>query len=190
MKKYNLLISLLAATFISGNLFAQTPEEQKAYAEFMTPGPTQQMMAKSAGTWTGTVTMWAPDNATAPTTSTMETTNTMILGGRYLQSSNKGTMMGQPFEGIAVMGYDNSKKVFVSSWVDNMGTGMIYMEGTLDAATNTMKLSGKNTDPLTGKDVPIREVMKFVDDNHQVLEMYFTDKGKEFKGLEIKYVRK
>lgn len=189
MKKYSLFTSLLAVIFISGNLIAQTPEEQKAYMEYMTPGPTQQMMAKSAGTWTGTVTMWTPENAT-PSTSTMETTNTMILGGRYLQSTNKGTMMGQPFEGIGVTGYDNSKKVFVSSWVDNMGTGMIFMEGTWDAATNSMKLSGKNTDPVTGKDVPIREEMKFVDDNHQELVMYFTEKGKEFKGMEIKYVRK
>jgi Protein of unknown function (DUF1579) len=189
MKKYTLFTSLLAVIFISGKLVAQTTEEQKAYVAFMTPGPTQQMIAKSAGTWTGTVTMWTPENAT-PTTSTMEATNTMILGGRYLQSSNKGTMMGQPFEGIGVTGYDNSKKVFVSSWVDNMGTGMIFMEGTWDASTNSMLLSGKNTDPLTGKDVPIREIMKFVDDNHQELVIYFTEKGKEFKGMEIKYVRK
>ena len=189
MKKYIRLTSLLAVVFISGNLVAQTSEEQKAYMEYMTPGPTQQMMAKSAGNWTGTVTMWMPDNPT-PSTSTLETTNSMILGGRYLQAVHKGTMMGQPFEGIGVTGYDNSKKVFVSSWVDNMGTGMIYMEGTWDAATHSMKLSGKNTDPVTGKDVPIREEMKFVDDNHQELVMYFTEKGKEFKGMEIKYVRK
>jgi len=189
MKKYIRLTCLLAAIFISGNLIAQTPEEQKAYAEYMTPGPTQQMIAKSAGNWTGTVTMWSPENAPMAT-STLETTNAMILGGRYLQATHKGTMMGQPFEGIGVTGFDNSKKVFVSSWVDNMGTGMIYMEGSWDAATNSIKLSGKNTDPITGKDVPIREVLKFVDDNHQELVMYFTEKGKEFKGMEIKYVRK
>jgi hypothetical protein len=54
MKKYTLFTSLLAVIFISGNLVAQTTEEQKAYVAFMTPGPTQQMIAKSAGTWTGT----------------------------------------------------------------------------------------------------------------------------------------
>jgi hypothetical protein len=189
MKKNISLFSLLAAVLISGKLSAQTPEESKAYAEYMTPGPTQQMMAKSAGTWTGTVTMWAKEGA-IPTTTVREATNTMILGGRYLQSLNKGSMMGMPFEGIGITGYDNSKKVFASSWIDNMGTGMIFMEGTWDAATNSMKLSGMATDPLTGKDAPIRETLKFVDDNHQVMEMYFTDKGKEFKGMEIMYTKK
>jgi hypothetical protein len=189
MKKNICLFSLLATVLISGKLSAQMPEESKAFTEYMTPGPTQQMMAKSAGTWTGTVTMWAQEGAT-PTTSTMETTNTMILGGRYLQSMNKGTMMGMPFEGIGVTGYDNSKKAFASSWIDNMGTGMIFMEGSWDVATNSMKLSGKATDPMTGKDAPIREILKFVDDNHQVLEMYFTEKGKEFKGMEIMYTKK
>jgi hypothetical protein len=120
----------------------------------------------------------------------METTNEMILGGRYLQGTHKGTMMGMPFEGIGTNGYDNSKKIFVSSWVDNMGTGMIYMEGTWDAATNSVTLVGKTTDPLTKKDIPTREIWKFVDDNHQELEMYFMENGKEFKGMEIKYVRK
>ena len=189
MKKHIRLASLLVMTFAFTKLSAQTPEESKAFMEYMTPGPIQQMMAKSAGTWTGEVTMWTQEGAT-PSTSTMETINTMILGGRYLQSLNKGSMMGMPFEGIGTTGYDNSKKVFASSWIDNMGTGIIFMEGSWDASTNSMKLSGKSTDPLTGKDAPIREVLKFVDDNHQVMEMYFTDKGKEFKGMEIKYTRK
>lgn len=56
----------------------------------------------------------------------------MILGGRYQQSMHTGSFNGMPFEGISLVGYDNTKKVFMSSWADNMGTGSMYMEGTWD----------------------------------------------------------
>ena len=181
MKKYASLFSLLAGILISVNLSAQTQEEMKAFTDYMTPGPIQQMMAKSAGTWTGVVTMWMQPGA-PPTTSTLETTNEMILGGRYLKGTHKGTMMGMPFEGIGTTGYDNSKKIFLNSWIDNMGTGILYMEGSWDAATKSINLSGKSTDPVTGKDIPTREVWKFVDDTHQELEMYFTEKRKRIQG--------
>jgi len=189
MKKFANLFSLFTGILISVNLTAQTQEEMKAFTNYITPGPIQQMMAKSAGDWTGTVTMWMQPGA-PPTTSTLETTNEMVLGGRYLKGTHKGTMMGMPFEGIGTTGYDNSKKIFVNSWIDNMGTGILYMEGSWDDATKSINLNGKSTDPLTGKDIPTREVWKFVDDTHQELEMYFTEKGKEFKGMEIKFTKK
>jgi Protein of unknown function (DUF1579) len=189
MKKYVSLFGLLAGILISSNLSAQSQEEMKAFMDYMTPGPIQQMMAKSAGAWTGIVTMWMQPGA-SPTNSNLETTNEMILGGRYLKGTHKGTMMGMPFEGIGTTGYDNSKKIFVSSWIDNTGTGILYMEGSWDATTKSINLSGKSTDPLTGKDIPTREVWKFVDDTHQELEMFFTEKGKEFKGMEIMFTKK
>jgi Protein of unknown function (DUF1579) len=189
MKKINFLFILLAGILFSASLSAQSQEDMKAFMNYMTPGPIQQMMAKSVGAWSGAVTMWMQPGA-PPTTSTLETNNEMILGGRYLQGLHKGSMMGMPFEGIGTTGYDNAKKIFVSSWVDNMGTGIVYMEGNWDENAKAINLSGKSTDPLTGKDIPTREVWKFVDDTHQVLEMYFTEKGQEFKGMEIAYTKK
>jgi hypothetical protein len=147
------------------------------------------MMAKSAGTWTGVVTYWMQPGAN-PTTATAEATNQMILGGRYLQTRNTGNMMGMPFEGIGVTGYDNAKKVFVSSWVDNMGTGILYMEGTMDDQHKSITYTGKAVDPVTKVDQPFRQVLKFIDDNTQELEMYITVKGQEYKAMDIKYTRK
>ncbi|HEY2649746.1 MAG TPA: DUF1579 domain-containing protein [Puia sp.] len=189
MKKMNFLITLISVLLISANLSAQSQEDMKAFMNYMTPGPIQQMMAKSAGSWTGVVTMWMQPGA-PPTTSTLETNNEMILGGRYLQGMHKGTMMGMPFEGMGTTGYDNARKIFVSSWVDNMGTGLLYMEGSWNENTKSITMTGKSTDPLTGKDIPTREIWKFVDDTHQVLEMYFTEKGQEFKGMEIAFTKK
>jgi hypothetical protein len=41
------------------------------------------------------------------------------------------------FKGMGMDGYDNVKQKFVSSWGDNMGTGIILLEGDYDPATKT-----------------------------------------------------
>jgi hypothetical protein len=121
-----------------------------------------------------------------PTTSTAEAKNEMILGGRYLQATNSGNFAGMPFEGIGITGYDNAKKVFVSTWIDNMGTGIMYLTGTWDAATKTINYNGSMVDPVSGKDIPVKEKVQIIDDKHQVMEMYSLAGGKEFKTMEIK----
>jgi len=185
-----LTIALLSCALLCSArcAIAQTDAEMKAMMAYSTPGEIHQMMAKSAGTWKTDITMWMQPGA-PPVTSTGETTNEMILGGRYLQSKNKGTFMGAPFEGIGMMGYDNAKKMFVNSWVDNMGTGMMYLTGTWDPTTKSINLTGSMVDPMAGGDVKVREVYKMVDDNTQTMEMYSIANGKEFKNMEIKYTK-
>jgi hypothetical protein len=54
-----------------------------------------------------------------------------------------------------------------------------------------MNLSGTQTDPMSGKDMKVRETFKIVDDNHQVMEMYMSPQGmNEFKSMEIKFTKK
>jgi hypothetical protein len=114
----------------------------------------------------------------------------MLLGGRFQQSKHTGNMMGMPFEGISTTGYDNAKKTIVSTWIDNMGTGIMYMQGTYDQASKTINLSGTAVDPMTGNDMKVREVFKWIDDNTQQMEMFMTQNGQEFKTMEIKLTRK
>jgi hypothetical protein len=186
-------MTLLAfATFtVATTTFAQFDSAATArWINYMTPGKEHRWLAESNGTWTGEVTMWmAP--GTEPMKSTSTTTNTMILGGRYQQSSHKGNFMGQPFEGQSTLAYDNLKKVFISTWIDNMGTGMMIGEGPWDEKTKSVTIKGKMMDPMSGKECQFREVFKIVDKDHQVLEMYAPDAatGKEFKTMEIKYTR-
>jgi hypothetical protein len=72
-----------------------------------------------------------------------------------------------------------------------MGTGMMTLTGTWDAATKSVTLKGTMVDPGSGKDLPIREVWKLVDDTHQTMEMYTSvGAGAEFKMMEIKYTKK
>jgi len=115
----------------------------------------------------------------------------MILGGRFQQSEHSGCFGGMPFEGLSLVGYDNTKKVFVSTWMDNMGTMVMHLEGPWNPATKTISLSGLCTSPLDGKQVKMREVFTYVDDNTQRMTMYGPDMtGKEFKTMEIVFKRK
>lgn len=168
---------------------AQTDDDMKAMMAYSTPGDIHKMLAKSVGNWTADISMWmAPGGS--PMKSTGEMKNEMILGGRYLKGTNTGNFMGQPFEGIGITAYDNAKKMFINTWIDNMGTGVMTLSGTWDASTNSVNLSGTMVDPASGKDVPVREVLKMTDDNHQTLEMFANMGGKEFKTMEIQFTRK
>ncbi len=112
------------------------------------------------------------------------------MGGRYLQEDFKGTMMGGPFEGMGITGFDNLKKAYVGSWVDNMGTGVTTSEGTYDAAKKTITCTSQCPDAMMTKYVPDRMVTTLVDANTHKMEMYGPDKsGKEFRCMEITYTR-
>lgn len=156
----------------------------KAWMDFATPGDMHKWMAKTNGTWEGEVSSWmAPD--APPTKSKSINVQSSAMGGRYVIGKYSGTMMGQPFEGMSTMGYDNARKMFVSTWMDNMGTGIVHMSGTYNEATKTLNLKGHQTDPMTGKDSDIREEMTMLDDISYRMTMYGAGMdGKEMKFME------
>lgn len=112
------------------------------------------------------------------------------MGGRYQLSKTKGEMMGMPFEGMSLVGYDNAKKTFSSVWIDNFGTGITTMEGAWDDPTKSITFTGKMVDPGTGKEIWTKQVIKFIDNDTQQMEMFDKKNGTETKTLEIKFTRK
>jgi len=163
--------------------------QQKAWNEYMTPGWAHEMMAAHEGEWKVVTTFWM-DPSAPPQTMEGTAKSEMILGGRYLKSTHSGTMMGMPFNGLSLEGYDNAKKEFTSIWIDNMGTGTSISTGSYDKATNTITYIGNVYDPMQGKDVKIRETVKIIDKDHYTIEMYNELDGKEFKSMEIAFERK
>jgi hypothetical protein len=160
----------------------------KAWQEAMTVSDNHKMLAKTNGTWTGEVTMWMAEGAPAQTSASTSVTES-IYDGLYSQTKHSGDMMGMPFQGTSIMGYDNMKKEFFSTWIDNMGSGVMVMTGQMTG--KTINLSG-NVRCMNGQDAPMREVFTMVDDDHMTMEMYGPDPatGKEYKNMEIKYTRK
>ena len=165
--------------------------EMKAWMEYATPGEAHKMLSSLNGTWNGDVTMWMSADA-PPMKSTSSITNKMVMDGRYQVSDYKGDMMGMPFVGMSTTGYDNTKKHFVSTWIDNMGTGVLKMEGNWDEGSKTLSLDGKMNNPANNKECDMKESLKIIDANTHVMEMWGTDSktGKLYKNMEVKYTRK
>lgn len=164
---------------------------QKAWEAYMTPSDVHKKLAKDNGTWDEETTMWMSPEDTKPTKNKMVAVSKMILGGRYQETRHTGNFMGQPFEGISTVGYDNASKKMVSSWVDNMGTGIMYMSGDYDGNSKTVEYKGQVTDPLTGKVKASRELFTMVDDDTRKMEMFdVTPEGKEYKSMEITMKRR
>lgn len=162
----------------------------KNWEAYMTPGDPHKMMASWSGTWEGESTMWMAPGA-PPQVTKGSATNKMAMGGRYQVSNHKGMMMGQPFEGMSILAYDNNTKTYKNTWIDNMGTGLMVMEGTWDDAAKTMSLKGKCQDPMTKREMELREVYKVIDEKNHVMEMYGPGPdGKEFKMMELKMTKK
>jgi len=186
MKKLFLLLVIFG--IYSSYSFAQD-DEMKKWMEYMTPGKEHKQMASQNGEWIVNTKMWmSPTDE--PTISDGTATSEMLLDGRYQKFTNKGVIMGMPFEGISITGFDNAKKMYINTWIDNMGTGMMISEGTYDEATKTINMKGKYFDPMTMKDTDFRETLKLIDDKSMYMEMFYMKDGKEFKSMEIKYTKK
>ena len=190
MKNFQHLICLAAFCFILTNARAQNQNDQamKPWIDYMTPGDQQKMLAKSAGDWKGDVsTMMNPSQP--PMKSQAAVHNEMIMGGRYLSVHYTGNMMGMPFDGMGTIAYDNGEKKYTQTWIDNMGTGIMYMEGWPAADGKSIEFKGKGYDPMQGKEVTMRQVMTFNSDNDQTLESYTDMNGKEMKTMTIHLTR-
>ena len=187
MNKLIPTILCCCALFTTGIVMGQNGDmdaQMKAWTAYMTPGNEHKQMEKSVGDWKVVTKMWM-DPSQPPTTTEARAKNEMIMGGRYLMGSYKGEMMGMPFEGYSMTGYDNAAKKYVSTWVDNMGTGIMYLEGKWRDDIKGIEFRGNAVDPMTGKDMKVREVLMFKDDKTQMMEMYMEDKGKEMKTMEL-----
>jgi hypothetical protein len=170
----------------SAGAMPEMTAEQKAgmekWQKYMTPGEAHANFAKDNGAWQEELTFWEGGQESKATAKVEMNT---ILGGRYQTSVHTGDMMGMPFEGHGTVGYDNILKKYQSTWIDNMTTGTMYMEGTFDAKTNTLTMTGKCVDPGTGMVENQRHVLKFEGDSKRTMTFYKTQKGKG----EIKYMQ-
>ena len=185
----------VAAVALAADAPPQMSAEQKAMMDKMmkaaTPGAPHAMLAKLAGEWSCTV-KYQMDPSQPWQESQSTATITSLMDGRYIQESDAGQMGGMPFTGMGVYGYDNVSGKYVSTWIDNMGTGIETSVGTADASGKVITWIATMNDPVTGKPKKSRMVTTMVDDNHHTLEMFSTPPGatKEAKMMSIDYVRK
>ncbi|MFZ2168316.1 MAG: DUF1579 domain-containing protein [Methylococcaceae bacterium] len=159
------------------------------YTKLATPGEPHKLFASLAGNWTTKTREWMDPNK-PPLESVGSAEMKVLLDGRFLQQDVTGQMMGQPFSGLEIIGYDNLLKRYVTSWMSTMSTGIFIMEGTASADGKTITLKGQHPEPGGGH-MTHRAVWKIIDHNNQTFDMYGAHHGgKEMKMMEITYTRK
>jgi hypothetical protein len=157
-----------------------------------------KLLADSLGTWSYTVKMWMNgDSNSKPDISKGTATRKAMMDGRYVVMDVTGKMdmpgpdgktKSMTFKGHGIEGYDNVKKKFVGTWMDNMGTGIMMSEGDYDPATKTFTYNSE-MEPMPGMKTAVREVLKMTDKDHMTFEWYENRGGQEAKTMEIDYTR-
>jgi Protein of unknown function (DUF1579) len=159
-------------------------------AKYGAPGPEHKTLEPLVGTWNTTIKFWM-----APGQGPLESQGTVkrkwILGNRFVEEHYDGKAFDKPFKGLGLMGYDRFKKKYLSVWLDSMSTAIMTTQGTYEAANKTFTFTGEENDAFTGGVLKTRDVLKIVDQNKHVFEMYRQGKqGPEYKMMEISCTRK
>ena len=158
--------------------------QMKAWQAYATPGEPHKLMSDETGNWNCEMTFWyEPDAKPEKASSTANVK--MILGGRYQETNFQGKIMGQPFEGKSTLAYNNASKEYTTTFIDNMGTGMMVAVGKYDEKAKSMELKGDVVNPVSGKKTPYREIYTIVDATTRKMEMFDVKNGKEYKSMEI-----
>lgn len=173
---------------------AGTPSDEQtaimeAYQRAATPGPQHAVLVKMAGEFTLTLKMFNEPGA-EPEVSTGTSSRRMILGGRYLEETVHASVMGQPFEGRGLTGYDNVTRSWWGSWIDTMSTGIMITGGDWDEETGVGTFEGEFNDPVTGELQSSRSVIRRLPNGDELMEMYMTTAIGEVKSMEILYQRR
>ncbi|MFI4969998.1 MAG: DUF1579 domain-containing protein [Lysobacterales bacterium] len=151
--------------------------------------PEHKQLEYFVGDWKTTTTMWMDPKA-PPQKSEGKAHAMAKFGGRYVEMTYEGEMMGQKFSGEGVFGYDNLGGKFFNTWMDSMSTGFWLAYGSYDKATNSYTFQGKMDDAIApGTKVAVREVVHVVDPGHYQFDWYETHKGKEAKTMQIEYTK-
>ncbi|MDZ4806117.1 MAG: DUF1579 domain-containing protein [Candidatus Eisenbacteria bacterium] len=200
MKFKKMLMVLMAVAMVAGTTLparatddkmAMDPDAMmKEWAKMNGPSDGHKIFDKYVGKWTATTKMWM-DPAAPPSEEMGGMAEfSMMMGGRFLSQKFTSSMMGMPFEGFGTTGYDNFRKEYVSTWVDNISTATMMMNGGMKDA-KTIEMTGLMDEPMTGeKDKKVRSSETWTDDNHFTWAMYDNIPGKgEVKVMEISYTR-
>jgi len=150
-----------------------------------TPGAGHKALDAFVGDWKAEVKCWM-DPGGPPTVSKATSSASWTLNGRFLEEEFHGEMMGMPFTGRCLLGFDNTKQKFNCVWVDDTHTSMFFSEGKGDSGFTVLTLEGKADCLMTGrKDVPMKQVFRVLSRDKHTLEMFSEEK----KMMEITYTR-
>ena len=167
---------------------AEKQEMMKKMEAAGTPGPGHQALQHFVGNWKAEVKCFHEPGG-QPQVSHGTARASWILNGRFLEEEFRGEMMGKPFQGRSLIGYDNTKQTFNTVWVSDTQTSIFCSEGRGENGNKVITLEGKASCPATGqRDVTMKSVFRVLGPDKHTFEMFDSSRGNA-KTMEITYTR-
>lgn len=154
------------------------------------PGEAHKHLKYFVGKWRTKTKIWMSGPGSPPMESDGTSDMTWTLGERFILDRHHGSMMGQPYEGIGMTGYDNYRNMYVSSWCSNMGTNMLTMTGARHPETGVVTYYGEMDEPrlkVIGRTV--KYVTRIIDEKTYTFTIIDLHAGDDYKVIEITYTR-
>jgi hypothetical protein len=124
------------------------------------PTPEHGWLQKFTGVWkTESKGTMGPDQPPMQCSGTMTSRK---LGEFWIVNEMKGEISGDPMTAIQTIGYDESKKKYVGTWVDSMTAFMWDYEGSVDSSGNVLTLDADGPSFLgDGKLTKFQDIYEF-----------------------------
>ena len=169
----------------------------KQRIELSKTGKNHEMLSVLAGEWMFTGKHFSSD----PNQSSSEfrgiAMRRSVMDGRYFIVETKGEKMKMPWSNgkevsytdMSIEAYDNNKKKFVSTMIENhWGTGIAISEGNYDSTAKAI-IYESEIESGPGTKAKARSFLKILSNDQYVVEIYLVNGNREIKETEINYKR-
>ncbi len=163
-------------------------QAMQAWAAYSTPGAEQDWLSKQAGTFVTKASF-----RTFPEAPWVESEGVVVrrmdMGGRFLVEDFSGTLMGMPFLGRGTTGWDNGRSMFVTTWYDNMSTGIAQGIGQWNDDRTKIEWEITQTDPMTKSPITTKAEWWWRKDGTLVFDSWMpSPTGEHFHAMRIEFM--
>jgi hypothetical protein len=180
----------LAAALLTLAQPPATPKDpQSAYEPRSGPGAGQKFLERFVGDWQVEKTFHP--RAGEPARATGGCRQTMIHGGRFLQSEFTFTQGGATTTGLGLIGFEPATGKFTSVWTDSRAVRMSLRQSSEKFNGEEIVLLGRSLEP-GGEGRTSRTVTRLEDEGRKIVHRQFTAgaDGKERLVMELVMTRK
>ncbi|MGB5106956.1 MAG: DUF1579 family protein [Candidatus Zixiibacteriota bacterium] len=168
----------------------QMAAAMQEWMKLAAPGEHHKNLDYFVGKWTTTTKTWMAGPESTPTETKGASEIKWIMDGRFLLEDHKGQMMGMPYTGMGLVGYDNYRNMYSHHWINNMGTNVMAMSGHVDPSGKVFTFYGEMDEPMlkiTGRTIKYVTTIKGPD--QYVFEVIDLHASENYKVFEMVYDR-
>jgi hypothetical protein len=174
----------------AGNSRTVPAAEVPAFVGRGMPGPGHKVIAPLAGTWRVRYEVYGTLGRTGDeppiVSDDIRTRREWVGGGRFLEDTTQGTLMGAPYWRRGWLGYNNMEGRFEWVTIDGVNSALMTYSAALKSGPSApISMTGVFTDQgvageeSVGKRVGMRTVIHIDSNERHRVDLYFTRPGKK-----------